>query len=301
MSMRVATFATTNSLLTSALRVQAQEAAITLQQSSGLKSTDYGGLGSASGKLVSLQSSITRSKAYAQTATTANERVEQTYDAVGSMIDLLTNFKSSVISISVSTTGSTDTTLSSNAGDTLDQLVSLMNTKYSGRYLMSGGSVGTAPVDVSGLATQTVPSTADTSYYQGDDTVASARVSSDQTIDYGVTADDPAFEKAIRALSLIAADNTDQDTRDEAADLIDDAVSGLTTIQSGLSLKSSALKDQISDQEDYQTFAASIASDVGDVDVAQAASQMSTYQAQLEAAYAAIGKIQSLSLSDYLK
>lgn len=300
MSMRVATFATSHSLLSAAMRVQARQAEITVQESSGLTSSDYGGLGAASGKVVSLESSIARSKAFATAASTADEQVTQMYDAVDSMVDLLTNFKADVISLDETLTDDETSTLVANAADTLDRLVSLMNSRYAGRYLFSGSAVDSAPVDLDGVATPTVPSSADVSYYQGDDQAAAVRVAGDRTVSYGVTADDAAFEKAIRALSLVAAGNSDADTLAEAADLVDAAIGGLTTVQSGLSLDAATLEDSVSEQEGYQSFATTLVGDLTNVDVAQAAADMSTYQTQLEAAYAAIGKIQTLSLSQYL-
>jgi flagellar hook-associated protein 3 FlgL len=298
--MRVATFAGTGSLLTAALRVQAEEARITLQQSSNLVSTDYGGLGVTSGRVIDLEASITRSKAYAQAATTADARVTQMYSAVDSMIDLVTAFKSDLVSFDEAVADDGTDTLADGAADALESLVSLLNTRWDGRCLFSGSAVGTAPVDVDGLAAQTVPTTADTSYYRGDDTIAAVKVGAERTVTYGVTADADAFEKAVRALSLIAAGNADEDTLSEASDLLDAAIDGMAAVQSGLSRDAADLETAISDQEDYQSFASGLVDDLTEVDIAAAAADLSTYQAQLEAAYAAIGKIQSLSLSSYL-
>ena len=76
MSMRVATFASSDRLLQAALKVQARQAEATLQQASGQISEDYGGLGGKAGSVVSLQSSISMSKAYASAASTALTVVE---------------------------------------------------------------------------------------------------------------------------------------------------------------------------------------------------------------------------------
>lgn len=300
MSMRVATFASTGTLLAAALRVQAKEAEATLQQSSGLVSTDYAGLGDDAGRVVSLEASVTRSKAQATAATTADQRVTQMYEAVDGMIDLLTAFQSEAVSMDETLTDDGRATLVDSASSTLDRLVSLMNTQWSGRYLFSGSAVDTAPVDVSSLTSQTAPSTADTSYYQGDDTVASVRVSDDRVVSYGVTADDSAFEKAIRALAMVAGGATDEDSLAEAAELADAAISGLTNVQAGLSLDAETLEGAVSDHEDYQSFVTNLVDDLTSVDVAQVAADMSSYQTQLEAAFSAIGKVQSLSLADYL-
>lgn len=301
MSMRVASFAASNSLMQQAMRIQAQETTVTAQEASGLKSTTYGDLGATSGKLVSLQASITRSKAYSAAATSADDRVQQMYSAVGKMIDTLTSFKTDLSSFDETSASTDNTTLVSNAKSALSSLVAEMNTTYAGNYVFAGSAVDAQPVDVSAMTAQTDPTTSDTSYYKGDDAVASVKVGDDTTVSYGVTADNSAFEEGIRGLNTIAAGNTDTATITSVSNLIDSAMTGLTTIQSQLSLNSKALESAVSDQSDYQSFVSSSVTDLDSVDVAQAASDLSNYTTQLQAAYSAIGKIQSLSLANYLK
>ncbi|MBR7518665.1 hypothetical protein KC217_23655, partial [Mycobacterium tuberculosis] len=60
------------------------------------------------------------------------------------------------------------------------------------------------------------------------------------------------------------------------------------------------LEDTVSDAEAFQDYAGGVESDLSKVDIAAVAAQLSSYDSQLEAAYAAIGTIQSLSLADYL-
>ncbi len=298
MSMRVATFASSDRLLQAALKVQARQAEATLQQASGQISEDYGGLGSTAGSVVSLQSSISMSKAYAEAASTAGDRVEAMYDAVDSIIDQITSMKATLSSFAT-TTSDTDE-LQVTAEEMLESLASLMNTQLGGRYLFSGSAVDTAPVDLNSLVSASAPSTSDTGYYKGDDTVTSVKVSSEQTVTYGVTADDENFEKALRALSLVASGATDEDTLSEASDLLDEAISGLATVQTRLSLNASTLETAISDQENYQDFASDLATSLSGVDVAVVAAEMAAYETQLQAAYAAIGNIANLTLSSYL-
>lgn len=300
MSMRVATFATNQSLLSAALRVQAQQAEKTLQQASGQISSDFGGLGASSGKVLTLETAVQRSKAYAEAASTADERVEQMYDALDSMVDLVSNMKSDVISFA-ETTSTTDA-LEATAEEALEQFVQLLNTQYQGRYLFSGSAVETAAVDLDALTTTpTTPSSADTSYYQGDGTIASVKVSSDRTVSYGITADNTAFEKVIRALQLVVTAGDDTDTRSEAEDLLDTALTELTALQAGVSLDASTLEHVVSRHETFQDYASGVESDLSEVDIASVAAELSSYESQLEAAYSAIGTIQSLSLVSFLK
>lgn len=296
--MRVATFATSDRLLAATMRIRAEEAKATLQQASGQISDDYGGLGSTSAAVVSLQSSVTRSKAYSEAASTASARVEAMYDAVGSMLTKLTNFKAT---LSTLTTSSADSdTIALTAQSALEEVVALMNTQLSGRYLFSGSAVDTPAVDIDAITTLTSTSSADTSYYQGNGDVLSVKVSSEQTVSYGVTADDAGFETALRALKLIASGSTDSTSVTAAISLVAEAIDGLSSVQTKLSLNASTFESAQSEQETYQSDTAHLISSLSEVDVATVAAKMSTYEAQLQAAYAAIGKIADLSLASYL-
>ncbi|MDR3374052.1 MAG: flagellin [Ancalomicrobiaceae bacterium] len=301
MSMRVATFASTNTLMQAALRTQAQEADVTEQESSGLKSSNYGGLGSDAGKVVSLQASVTRSKAYSSAATSANQRTQQMYSSLGSIIDTLTSFKSELSSFDATTSDTGTSALKSDAATTLDSVVSALNAKFGGTYLFAGSAVDTKPVDVSSMTAQTDPVTTDTSYYSGDDAIASVKVGDDQTIRYGVTANDDSIEQAIRGLNTIAGGTTDTTTISSVSDLVDTALTGITTLQSKLSLNSKALESAISRETTFQSDMTSTISDLDSVDIATATASLSNYKNQLEASYSALGKIQSLSLDNYLK
>lgn len=303
MVMRVATFALSNSMIAAALRTQSEVATRQIQTASGKISSDYGGLGATSKNVIDLQVSVARSSNYEQAASSADDRIEVMYSATGSITDLLSNFKAQLISASSAAT--TDTTsLTSYAQGYMNDIASLLNTQYGGRYLFAGSTTETAPVDLSAYSNTTSTTTADTSYYTGDDQIASAKVSDSQSISYGVTANNPAFEKAMRALSMIANATTspvDSATIASALDLTTTALDGVTGIQTQLSLKASQMESAVSNQQDYQSYASSLSSTLTDVDVAAVTAEVSTYQSQLEASYSALSKILSLKLSDYLK
>jgi flagellar hook-associated protein 3 FlgL len=298
---RIATSALNDQMLAGTLRTQARMAQLQTQEGSGAKSSDFGGLGASARRLLDLQVSVTRSQSYVDAATTADSRAQVMYSACGSVTDLLTQMRSLLTGASDSaTTDSSSVTVS--AQEMLQELSSLLNTQYDGRYVFGGANTTTAPVDISALPAATSSTTADTSYYRGDHEIASVRVSDEQTISYGTTADNASFEQAIRAFNMVAsASPLDTTTLNTALDLVTDALEGVTTLQTGISLASSAMERAISYQTDYKDYATSLASDVNGVDVAALTVQLSTYQAQLEASYSAIAKIQSLNLVDYLK
>lgn len=295
MAMRVATFASSQSLLQAAMRIQVKQAEATMQQASGQVSDDYGGLGSKAGSVVSLQASMTRSKAYEDAANTASTRVETMYNAVGSILDDLTSLKATLASSTISSD-----TLQTTAKSTLESVVALMNTQLDGRYLFAGSAVEAEPVDIDSIEGSTATSQDELDYYQGDAQVTSVRVSSSHAISYGVTADDDSFRQALWAISTIANGSTDSDSVTQAIDLLADSIDGLSTVQTKLSLNASTLETAASSQEDYQTTTEDLIANLSEVDITTVAANMSNYEAQLEAAYAAIGKIAKLSLASYL-
>jgi len=120
----------------------------------------------------------------------------------------------------------------------------------------------------------------------------------------GVCAPTNGCVQALRSLSLvanIATDPLDPVTLDEASDLLLDALDAVLAVQSRLSLDAGSMEDAVANQEDYIEFARSLVSDLTEVDVAEVAARLSSYQAQLQASYASLAKIQGLNLWDYLR
>jgi flagellar hook-associated protein 3 FlgL len=302
MAMRVATFAISEQMVAAALRTQSTMANQQIQEASGVASSDFAGYGSTTQQILNLQVSVTRSKSYIDAATQADSKIQVIYATVNSVADLVTQFRSLLTSASnVASTDSTSVTQS--AQNMLQQMASMLNTQYSGGYLFGGARTSQAPVNVSSSTypAATSPSAANTSYYQGDNQLASVRVSDSQTVSYGVTADNTAFEQVLRAMNLVASNSPlSTTTLNEALTLTTSAVDAVGVLQSRISNASSAIEKESALQTDYQSYASTLGSDLTSVDVAAVTAQLSTYQAQLTASYAAISKVQSLNLASYL-
>ncbi|KPF96671.1 flagellar biosynthesis protein FlgL [Rhodopseudomonas sp. AAP120] len=302
MTMRVATFALSGKMIADALRIQAKTADLQLQESSGVKSETLAGYGADAQHVVNLQVGLTRAQSYIDAATLAGGKVQAMYSAVGSMTDVMTQLRSQLGAASTGSATETTSVISS-AQDMLKSMASLLNTQYDGQYLFAGSKTDTAPVDLSSYASGSGSTTvADTSYYAGDDQVAAVRVSTDRTVSYGVTANDSAFEQAMRALRFVAnSGSLSSSDISNALDLAGTALDSIAAVQEKLSNNASAIQDASTRQSDYKSFTETLASDLTSVDVAAVTAQLSTYQSQLTASYSAIGKILSLNLSNYLK
>jgi flagellar hook-associated protein 3 FlgL len=302
MAMRVATFALSDQMIAAALRTQSTMASQQLQESSGVVSPDYGGLGQTSQQVINLQISVTRSQSYIDTASSTDNKVQVMYSTVNSIANLLSNLRATLTGASDSV-ATDSTSVTESAQQMLQEMGSLLNTQYGDQYLFGGSQTTAPPVDVSASAypAATSPSSANTSYYKGNDQIASVRVSDNDTVPYGVTADNPAFEQGLRALNLVASNSPlSPDTLKEALDLATHAVTAVSAVQAGLGLASSTMETASANQSDYQNFAKTLGANLNTVDVAAVTAQISTYDAQLTASYSAISKIQDLSLASYL-
>jgi flagellar hook-associated protein 3 FlgL len=302
MLMRVATFAQSDQMITSSLRLQSVMANEQVQEASGQKSLDFGGYGSGAGQVINLQVSVTRAQSYIDASKLADNKVQVMYSAVGSVTDIITQLRTQ---LSAATTGNTTAAASviNYAQQAMAQMSGLLNTQYNGEFVFSGASTDTAPSDVTSFGTGAGSlTTPDSSYYKGDSEIANVRVSDSQSISYGVTADNPAFEQVMRLLKFVG-NSTSLSSSDitQALTVASNALDATSTVQAKLSTAAAQMETASASQTDYQGFAQSLSGDLTGVDVAAITAQLATYQAQLTASYSAIAKIQGLNLANYLK
>ncbi|MFB6420572.1 MULTISPECIES: flagellin [Bradyrhizobium] len=301
-AMRVATFAQSNRMIADVMRVESVMATNQIQESTGVVSTDFGGYGADAQHVINLQVSVTRAQSYIDAATLAGSKVQVMYSAVGSVTDILTQLRSQLSAASTGSSTEVNSAISS-AQQMLEQMGSLMNTQYDGQYVFAGGKTDTAPVDLTSFSSGTgSTTTADTSYYKGDSEIASVRVDANETVSYGVTADNSAFEEVMRVLKFVA-NSTTLSSADitSALDLASTALDDTAAVQAKLSGAASSIETASARQADYKSYAETLSNDLTSVDVAAITAQLSTYETQLTASYSALGKILSLNLASYLK
>lgn len=299
---RVATYALNSHLLESSMKLQSRMAEKTAQQASGLVSSTYTDLDAGdTTRLLNLQSSYTNSQSVSNSLSVVSSRLDVAYSALDDMVDLMTSLRTYLSS--VSTQSGAEDGLTDEGEGTLSSLEQLLNTKFEGRYLFGGTATTTAPVDLSTLATPTIPSTADTSYYSGTSSLQTVSLGNDQTMSYGATADSSAIEKAIRAAKIAATMSTspvDTDALTEAYNLASDALDGLTVLQANVSISAGRVEDAQYREESLQSTLETAISDISQVDVAEVATQLTVYETQLQASYSSISTVLGLSLLDYL-
>lgn len=298
---RIATHAQSLSLARELMRLQSAYATGQVQSSSGLKSDNYQGISTSTQRLLNLESDYSRLTAQSENAQIALDRVNGMYSALQNTMDMVTSAQT-MLSAAMSGSGLDSDSLTTEAQQALNGVVSNLNTQQAGRYLFGGGVTNSPPVDVtdSSYIAPTSPSLADSSYYQGDSYKAKVQASDNLTVAYGVTADDPAFEKVIRAYNLIINNPGDDAAMNEAYSLFGEAFESLNTMQTTLSNQATTLDRQINQNADDLNLLDSLIGDIKNIDLAEVTVRLTELETQLEASYSLATKLLQLNLHDYL-
>jgi flagellin-like hook-associated protein FlgL len=215
---RIADQASANQLMSYVQRTQQRLNTLQTQLSSGKVSQDYAGIARDSGRLIRLENARDLYQRFMTTNQTMDLRLKTVETTLGAVQTTVKDFRDALLEYDKGATGDPERVAAvQDAGfKSLVSLQGLLNTESDGRYLLAGSKVTTRPVDF-GLttledfqnvfdgATVTVPTTREIdSYYRGDTVTQTHRVDAERSVSLDLTAADPAFEKAIRAMKLIA-------------------------------------------------------------------------------------------------
>lgn len=177
-----------------------------------------------------------------------------------------------------------------------------------------------------GVANETsaTASITSTSWYKGDTMVQEHRMDVNRSVEFGIYASDPAFEKAMRAMGIIAqgvfgtAGGLDQNSeRIQAARfLLEDALDGpapgtapygteqagdVEQLVSELAVTERSIKTASEKHQSFIGFLDTRIIEMENVDKTQAIALLLDDQRALEAGYQALASVRKLSLMDYLK
>ncbi|MDH5749898.1 MAG: hypothetical protein OEY85_11375, partial [Rhodospirillales bacterium] len=164
--------------------------------------------------------------------------------------------------------------------------------------------------------------TASSSYYYGDDVDRNHRVDLQRNFDFDVNAIDPAFEKAIRAMGIIAQGvfgtegGLDQNSSraDDALYLLKSALdltdgtppygaeldSNMAELELALVFDQLTLSRATEKHIQLLSFSKGTIGDIENIDSAEVISKLLADSNALEASYKAISRVRGLSLADYL-
>jgi flagellar hook-associated protein 3 FlgL len=289
-------------MIAGALRVEATMANLNTQQAAGVQSDVLAGYGANTQHVINLEVSATRAQSFIDAGNLADGKIQAMLTQLNNVSDGLNNLSSQLSAATVGSSTAMNAAIS-DAQQMLGEMSGILNAQYDGQYLFGGARTSTQPVDLSTFSTGTGSlTTVDTSYYKGDSEIASVRVGPDQTVSYGVTGDNPAFEQVLRVLKFVA-NSTSLSSADltSAFDLVKSTVDSVATLQAKLGNADQQIKSGVSDQTNYKGFVQNLGSELTGVDVGAITAQLATYQEQLTASFSALAKMQSLNLASYLR
>ena len=286
-------------------QLQARSNAEQMQISSELKADRYKGIASDAPRIVSLENGVTRARQFVDSNNQLLGRLKQTELLVRNVFDLAQRARSDLLS--ALSREQFDNLLTQGAASTLQEVAGALNSTDGNRYLFSGGRTNTAPVDLSTLPPDGIfVGTAASYYYRGDTQILSARVSPEVTVAHGVTADEQGFEETVRALQMIATVDTSDPvaaraTLDAALGILDQAITDLPGIVARIGASQVSLERNTEQHSAFILGAETEITRLQNTDVAEVATRLSADRNTLEASYAALARLRSLSLVDFLR
>lgn len=163
-----------------------------------------------------------------------------------------------------------------------------------------------------------------TTWYKGDNSTLKQRIDSDTTVDIGMYASDPGFEKAIRAMGLIAQGVTgtaggldkNQDRVAAARYLLADAMespaagtppygaeerSDIQSLQARVGVNQSTIKVRNDKHKQYMALFQARADALENVDKTEAVAMLLDEKTSLETSYQTLSTVRGLSLLNYMK
>lgn len=311
--------------LAQTLNTQARMAELQIQVSSGQKAQRYSGIANDAHRLVSLQDAHARATQYLQTNKIVDSRLTTMETNISQMFDSATQFRTLLVN-ALNNNNADDLSIATAATNAKEQFANLLNVQVDGRYLFAGSRTDTSPVDLTGWSVPpnlTPPLTLPlpqykSEYYKGDGVQQTAEIDTDQTIDYGIAADEDAFEYVLRAMHYVETTGSppDRDTLETALALLNtalgtgspDAARGapaigrdLADLRSLIGTSRKAIEQADTRHNDFTLQLEQNIGDIASVDVAQALTELSTQQTQLQASYMTLSRLSQLSLLEFLR
>jgi len=281
------------------------------QIASGKNADTYAGFGDKAQVLTATISANARNTAYTDATKFAVSQTDVQDTHLTALSSLVTDLKKAV---SDAVANNDATTLMDKAKSIFDQAAAILNSKdANGDYIYSGGKTDVAPVTVGSLS-GLVPLAGVSNAFANGDLQKSVQVADGVTVSYGVTASDIAtglmqMLKDVATFDAGGSGNFNAANSLTAAqnNFLTNTIGQATTVYTGLNAATAAngyvsnrLTDAQTQQTSMNTLYKKFTSDIQDTNMAQAATQLSLNQTQLQAALQVTASLRQLSLLNYL-
>lgn len=299
-----------NSLI---LNTQGRIADRQLQISSLQKSQNYAGISDDSNRLVTFEASSRRIDQFLTDNTFVQLRMEAQLNSMAALdttIDDLKGLYRDVLDDFQLAKGIDKNSISEVK---LAEFSDFLNVKVNGRHLFAGSKTNTRPVLASDIRVaptydgNNTTSPEPSYYYKGDDITLKARINEGVTLNYGVTAANPAFEKIFRSIRILrSTDISDGITDAEKAqlqhgsDLLKQGKDQLQALELNIGNKLEQLNSTNTQHKTTKDFFDGVISDLESVNTFEAVAELTQDQTMLEASYATVVRLSKLNLAAFL-
>jgi flagellar hook-associated protein 3 FlgL len=301
--------------------MQANNALDTTQQqvSSGKVSTTYAGIGDKTAVLEAARATAARADGYQSNTQLAQTQVDQQNTQLTSLSGLADQLRQAVIGAAGNGDG---TDLMTQAQSIFDQASQILNSKdANGNYIYGGGKDNTEPFSATSLSDLTAgsppgPLPAVSSFFANGTQKKSVAVADGQSVQIGVLASDVGSDlmTALQNLSAAASSNggfsgqlsqtqIDTLTSDPTANVLASATTASTNLNTATAANGyvyNQLQDASAGQQSLSTLYKGFVSNIEDVDMPTALTQLNQNQVALQAALQVTAQLGQLSLLNYL-
>jgi flagellar hook-associated protein 3 FlgL len=179
----------------------------------------------------------------------------------------------------------------------LEQIRGVLNASFNGEKLFAGSKIKVTDVvgDIA-LFSNIVSGKITANYYNGDTDKFSAKISDTHTLQYGVTADNPAFTNLIAAHHYMI--NNDFDN---AITALHTAKQDLGDLVAKIGEHSKAISQQVSNDDSNLLRLSESVTNIEDVDVTELMPQLAMLEVQLKASFMLTTQLSDLSLVNFLR
>ena len=313
---RISDLAQNQQLINALAQANQQEAKTELQVSTGKNAQYFKDLPDQTGVLLSTKSLLDRNASYSQTVTELQQRIGVQDASLQSLEGSAGNLAQNVMDAVSNNSG---LSLMDQINAVFQQTTAALNTQVDGQYIFGGTRTDAKPFNGSSIAdlvdTSTVPQSTVpiAGLFQNNDTTASAVVNDGVKIDYGYTASDLGTQlmTAIQAIKQFNDTNPDgpfgQNLTSAQASFLQGQIANLRQISTDITAQT-ANNGVVANQVDNvatqlantKTQATQFVSDIEDVDLPTALTNLQQDQLALQAAARMAANIGQMSLLNFL-
>lgn len=296
---RIGDAAQTERMTSLLLQTQTRSRLSQAQISTGKMSDRFQDLAPNVERLIDIEVTLQQNRQFQASNIATNEKLTAMEAAMSGLVDAAT--RAQTLAIQRTSDGALDPgTLAPEFEAILDHAVALLNAEIDGRYLFGGSKSDQEPVVLD-------PSFAnlglsDDTYYRGDDLKLAVRADVNIEVSFSMSADREGFQEFIGGLRGLATGDVLDDPvmLENSLGLVHDSLGKIADYQAELGTRQAQL-DRISQRHaDTELYLENRISDIEDVDITEAITRLAKDQVLLEGAMATMGRLNQLSLVNYL-